>query len=64
MAYSMTGGFFAPELKFAGYDRVTIRGKSSELVYKVEIWDASHLSGKGAIEAAELIREELKEPKA
>ena len=70
MAYSMMGGFFAPELKFAGYDRVIIRGKSPELVYlwinndKVEIRDASHLRGKGAIETAELIREELKEPKA
>ena len=70
MAFSMMGGFWAPELKYAGYDKVIIRGKSPGLVYlwinndKVEIRDASHLHGKGAIETAELIRKELKEPKA
>ncbi len=70
MAFSMMGGFWAPELKYAGYDKVILSGKSPELVYlwihndKVEIRDASHLHGKGAIETAELIREELKEPKA
>ena len=70
MGFSMMGGFWAPELKYAGYDKVIIRGKSPELVYlwinndKVEIRDASHLQGKGAIETAELIRQELKEPKA
>src|ERR1700693_3480150 len=31
-AYSMMGGFFAPELKHAGYDRVILRGKSEKLV--------------------------------
>jgi len=70
MAYSMMGGFFAPELKYAGYDKVIIRGKSPDLVYlwinndKVEIRDARHLHGKGALETAELIKEELEEPKA
>src|SRR3989337_2929041 len=70
MAYSMMGGFFAPELKYAGYDKVILRGKSPTLVYlwihddKVEIRDASHLAGKGAVETQELIRQELKEPKA
>jgi benzoyl-CoA reductase subunit BamB len=70
MAYSMMGGFWAPELKYAGYDKVIIRGKSPSLVYvwinndKVEIRDASHLRGKGANETADLIRQELKEPKA
>jgi len=70
MAFSMMGGFWAPELKYAGYDKVILRGKSPDLVYlwinndKVEIRDASHLQGKGAIETAELIKEELKEPKA
>jgi len=49
---------------------VIIRGKSPNLVYlwinndKVEIRDASHLQGKGAIETADLIQQELKEPKA
>ena len=70
MGYSMMGGFWAPELKHAGYDKVIFRGKSPNLVYlwinndKVEIRDASHLQGKGATETAELIRQELKEPKA
>jgi benzoyl-CoA reductase subunit BamB len=70
MAYSMMGGFFAPELKLAGYDKVVLRGKSPSLVYlwihndKVEIRDASHLQGKGAGETAEIIRAELNEPYA
>ncbi|OHC62543.1 MAG: aldehyde dehydrogenase [Rhodocyclales bacterium GWA2_65_20] len=68
MAYSMMGGFFAPELKYAGYDKVIISGKSEELVYlwinndKVEIRDASHLRGLGATEASEAIRKELDDP--
>jgi benzoyl-CoA reductase subunit BamB len=70
MGYSMMGGFWAPELKYAGYDKVIFRGKSPNLVYlwinndKVEIRDASHLRGKGAVETAEIIRQELKEPNA
>jgi benzoyl-CoA reductase subunit BamB len=70
MAYSMMGGFFAPELKYAGYDKIIFRGKSPTLVYvwinndKIEIRDASRLRGKGAIETAELIKQELKEPNA
>ncbi|MBN2333311.1 MAG: aldehyde dehydrogenase [Deltaproteobacteria bacterium] len=70
MAFSMMGGFWAPELKYAGYDKVVLRGKSPDLVYlwihndQVEIRDASHLKGKGAIETAELIKQELHEPKA
>ncbi|RPJ09232.1 MAG: aldehyde dehydrogenase, partial [Deltaproteobacteria bacterium] len=70
LAYSMMGGFWAPELKYAGYDKVIFRGKSPDLVYlyinndKVEIRDASHLKGKGAVETQELIRRELKEPNA
>ena len=68
VAYSMMGGFWAPELKYAGYDKVIIRGKSEELVYlwinndKVEIRDAAHLKGLGATETAEAIRKELKDP--
>jgi benzoyl-CoA reductase subunit BamB len=70
LAFSMMGGFFAPELKYAGYDKVVFRGKSPDLVYlwinndKVEIRNAAHLKGKGSIETAEAIRKELKEPKA
>src|SRR5512137_2689283 len=70
MGYSMMGGFLAPEMKYAGYDKVIFRGKSPDLVYlwvnndKVEIRDATHLRGKGAIETAEIIKKELKEPRA
>lgn len=70
MAFSMMGGFFAPELKYAGYDKVILRGKSPDLVYlwihnnKVELRDASHLKGKGSVETSILIKEELNEPKA
>ncbi|MBW2298065.1 MAG: aldehyde dehydrogenase [Deltaproteobacteria bacterium] len=70
MVFSMMGGFWAPELKFAGYDKVILRGKSPDLVYlwihndKVEIRDASHLKGKGANETAQLLCKELQEPKA
>ena len=70
MAFSMMGGFFAPELKYAGLDKVVFRGKSERLVYlyinndKVELRDASHLKGKGSIETAEIIRKELNQPKA
>ncbi len=70
MAFSMMGGFFAPELKYAGLDKVVFRGKSEKLVYlyinndTVELRDAAHLKGKGSIETAELIRKELNQPKA
>ena len=69
-AHSVMGGYWGPELKNAGYDQVVISGKSDELVYlwinndRVEIRSATHLKGKGANEAAELIREELNEPEA
>ncbi len=70
MGYSMMGGFLAPELKYAGYDKVILRGKSPKLIYvwihndKVEIRDAEHLRGKGAVETQELIRKELNQPNA
>lgn len=70
MANSIMGGFFAPELKFAGYDKLILSGKSPELAYiwinndKVEIRDATHLCGKGAGETADIIRQELNEPYA
>lgn len=69
LGYSMMGGFLAPELKYAGYDKVIFRGKSPNLVYlyinndKVELRDASHLRGKGAVETSAMIKQELKDPK-
>lgn len=70
LVYPMMGGFFSAELKYAGYDKVIFRNKSPKLVYlwinndKVEIRDASHLQGKGALETQDLIRKELNQPKA
>ena len=69
-AFSMMGGFWGPELKHAGYDKVVVRGKSPELVYlwihddEVELREASHFRGLGTLETAELIRQELGEPAA
>jgi aldehyde:ferredoxin oxidoreductase len=69
-SHSLFGGFFGPELKHAGYDKIVIRGKASDLVYlwinndKVEIRDAGHLQGKGALETGALIKEELNESDA
>ncbi|MCL2766610.1 MAG: aldehyde dehydrogenase [Peptococcaceae bacterium] len=69
-AYSMMGGFFASEMKYAGYDKIIFSGKSDKLVYawikdgKVELRDASHLAGKGAVETQQLIKDELGEPRA
>ena len=70
MAYSIMGGFWAPELKHAGYDKLIFRGKSPNLVYiwinndKIEIRDATHLRGKGAVETQDIIRRELNQPNA
>ena len=69
-AFSMMGGFFGPELKLAGYDKLIIKGKSDKLVYlwihddKVEIRDASRMKGLGSMEVAEVIRDQLDQPNA
>ena len=65
MSHSLFGGFFGPELKFAGYDKIIIRGKAPDLVYlyinndKVEIRDATHLRGKGTTETGDFLKKEL-----
>ena len=69
-SHSLFGGFFGPELKHAGYDKIIFRGKAEDLVYlyinndKVELRDAGHLRGKGALETAAQLKKELKEPDA
>ncbi|MGC2776342.1 MAG: aldehyde ferredoxin oxidoreductase N-terminal domain-containing protein [Bradyrhizobium sp.] len=69
MSHSLFGGFFGPELKHAGYDRIIIRGKATDLVYlyinndKVEIRDATHLRGKGCTETGDLLKKELNDQK-
>ncbi len=62
---SNAGGFFGPELKFAGYDQVIIEGRAEHPVYlcirddQVELRDARHLWGLDVTEATEAIRDEL-----
>jgi aldehyde:ferredoxin oxidoreductase len=52
VSYSNMGGFFGPEIRFAGYDGLLVRGKSDKPVYlyiddgKVEIRDAKKFWGK------------------
>jgi len=59
------GGWFASELKFAGYDHVVIRGKARLPVYlyiedeKVSLRPAHELWGKTTRETVELIQEDL-----
>jgi aldehyde:ferredoxin oxidoreductase len=59
------GGRWGARLKFAGYDAVIIRGQADKpacIVIQdgvVAIRDASHLWGKGAIEARQTLKDEL-----
>jgi len=69
MSHSLFGGFFGPELKHAGYDRIIIRGKAPDLVYlyinndTIEIRDATHLRGKGCAETGDMLKKELNDYK-
>lgn len=62
---SSGGGYFAPELKYAGFDVVIIYGKAPEPVYlwinngKYELRRASYLWGLDCDDTHTLIREEL-----
>ena len=62
---SQGGGYFPAELKFAGFDGIVIKGKSSKPVYltiiegKFELHDASHLMGKITGEVDEILKKEL-----
>lgn len=67
MAGSNSGGYFGPELKYAGYDAVIITGKAEKPVYlwiyndSVEIKDASNLWGLDVYETTERIKGETDE---
>ncbi len=66
---SEAGGWFGPELKFAGFDAIIIKGRAEKPVYlwihdgKAEIKDAAHLWGKPLGEVHDAIREELGDSK-
>ncbi len=59
------GGTFSPAIKRCGYDGIFFRGISKKPVYlrivdkKIELVDAGHLWGKDAVEAEELIIDEM-----
>ena len=65
VATSNSCGFFGPELKFAGYDHIVIKGRAHNPVYlwitnkNVEIRDATWIWGKTTWETEDLIRKEL-----
>ncbi len=56
-----SGGYFGPALKFAGWDGIVVRGKSSKPMMlviedqKVELKDASDLWGKDTYETADIL---------
>jgi aldehyde:ferredoxin oxidoreductase len=59
---SNIGGFFAPELRFAGFDHLVITGKADKPVYlwvnngDIQVLDANHLWGQDTFETQNLIR--------
>ncbi|MBW2051025.1 MAG: aldehyde ferredoxin oxidoreductase [Deltaproteobacteria bacterium] len=65
---SNMGGYFSPELKFAGYDHVLVTGRAEKPVYlwiendRVEIRNASEIWGKDTYQTLSAIRRELGNP--
>lgn len=62
---SHSHGYFAPYLKFAGYDGIIIQGAAKKPVYlwigagKAELRDASHIWGKDTHETEDIIKDEI-----
>jgi aldehyde:ferredoxin oxidoreductase len=65
---SNSGGFWAAELKYAGFQHLVIKGKASRPTYlwihdgEIEFRDASFLWGRDTYQSQELIRDDLGEP--
>jgi len=65
---SNSGGHWAPELKYAGFDHIVIWGKAEKPLYlwisdgQAELRDASRLWGKDTWETTEAIQKELGDP--
>ena len=65
-----SGGFFGPELRFAGYDGVVITGCSDKPVWlsivegKAQLHDASDIWGSDSYATQERVRQALGDPKA
>ncbi len=68
IACSNSGGYFGPELKYAGYDMVIIEGRAPNPVYlsiiddKVELIEASDIWGKSVWEADAAIKSKHQDP--
>ncbi|MEK7440331.1 MAG: aldehyde ferredoxin oxidoreductase family protein [Chloroflexota bacterium] len=64
-AESNCGGFFGPEIRFAGYDGILFTGRASSPLYvwikneKIELRDASHLWGGDTYETQTRIKKEV-----
>ena len=69
-AESNCGGFWGPELRFAGYDGIWLTGRSEHRAYisisnkKIEIKNAEHFWGLDTYDIQHGIRKELGRPKA
>jgi aldehyde:ferredoxin oxidoreductase len=61
---SQCGGYFSPQLKYAGYDMMIVDGKSEKPVYltiddeKIDIHNASHLWNKDTFETEDIIKKD------
>ncbi|NMD71673.1 aldehyde ferredoxin oxidoreductase family protein [Bacillus sp. DNRA2] len=67
---SNSGGYFGPELKYAGYDGIIFEGKAKKPIYlyihddQIELRDASHLWGKEVPATTdELLKETIEDAK-
>jgi aldehyde:ferredoxin oxidoreductase len=67
-AESHVGGFFGPEMKYAGFDFVIFNGRSKKPVYlfmrdgHAELRDAAHIWGRETDVTTKMIREEHRDP--
>ena len=65
ICFTNAGGHFAPEMKYAGFDHLVLKGKADKPVYllmhdgKIEIRSAEHLWGKDIWETEEMLKAEL-----
>lgn len=67
IAASNSGGYWGPELKYAGYDAIIFEGRSKKPVYlwindnEIELRSAQHLWGKNVYETTDAVKEETDE---
>lgn len=65
---SNMGGYWGPELKYAGYDSIIIKGRAPKPVYiainneSIEVKDASHVWGMDTYRTQDALQEELGDP--